>query len=278
MARRACARRPLDADQSAPADRGGLSRPPRSGDALAEGQWREIHSRAAFSAAAISSRLISLASSSRCCAAIRSPRAAAMLNHLCASIRSIAPFASDRAGKAQLEEACAASQRATAVCVSKLIDCVPHWPTVRSVVCTAIFGPPTKPSVNGERLTNRDQEVDEGFTQPDDLTQAAVKIELFGSGRVAGIAADFIFASPRGRKVARRQHATLACSGRRRKVLAGALAEQDFLRFLVLGEIERRVAPDLDRLGDRRPRQHRDRSSASRSGTRRCRCPGARSP
>ena len=63
----------------------------RRGDGLGRDQRREIHSRAALSAAAISSRLISLASSSRCCAAIRSPRAAAMLNHLCASTRSIRP-------------------------------------------------------------------------------------------------------------------------------------------------------------------------------------------
>ena len=66
-----------------------LSRAKRCGSADLSGA--AIHSRAALSAAAISSRLISLASSSRCCAAIRSPRAAAMLNHLCASMRSTRP-------------------------------------------------------------------------------------------------------------------------------------------------------------------------------------------
>jgi hypothetical protein len=35
----------------------------------------------------------------------------------------------------------------------------------------------------------------------DDLSQGAVKIEIFRPGSTAGIATNFIFASPRGRKV-----------------------------------------------------------------------------
>ena len=152
MAGRARARRPLDADQPAHADCGGLSRPPERGDALAEGQWREIHSRAALSAAAISTRVISLASSSRCCAAILSPRSGGDVEPLMRFDRgrSVPRARSSRQGPAR-RSLCGISATRTRMRLKAHLTAFPFWPTVSvRLLARAIFGPQTQPSVNGE--------------------------------------------------------------------------------------------------------------------------------